>query len=435
TTSVSWLFGAIKVSIGFQFAKGSGKKMTKDLKLFGISLVRIKDWLRNRKKQRAELARKQRREERIWELEELKLNDPEAFERERQKALARKRERMAKASQASGTANAGSKPAETVKQAESGKPNVSVPSGEPVKADESVGKQPDEKTASEAGSHTGSVEQDEAFSEEFVDIDMINEAEKIGEVENPEAAFSVKMPIVSVMRHLRAMRYAFRRKINQFFAGTPIHQEPKKEGGKSTSGRPHKSIFSRIFEIFDDFDDYFLKLLDILDDLPLKIVTFILELPRKIWRFILRTFGQLEKTIITLKRFIDFANDYRTRGFMRQVFRTIRKILGHVFPRKIRGYLHFGFSDPSRTGITLGALAMIDPGVRGDFRYEPDFEEAVLEGQADIRGRIFLFYPLFLAIRLYFSKNTKFVIAFFRKNKAKKKIRTDDPKNVEAEVA
>ena len=427
-SSISWFFGAIKICIGFAWSKGSGRKVTKDIRLFGISLIRIKNWFRERKKRRAMKAREWRRQERIQELEDLRLTDPEAFEKERQMALARRRRRRER---------------EAAREKEEADKEVSETAAENVAAEETAPQLP----APPEGEHEETPAEDDTYfnAEDFENLAAAHEAEKKAETVAADAASAEKSSGGLLRRdligRLKSLYYRLKRWIR-----ARIGLKSREEGVSEKKPRPAgKSFWAKIFDFLNNFDDYIIKFLDYLDDLPIKTITFIFGLPRKLWNLITKVLGKLEKTIVTVKKIGDFIQDTRTRAFTRLVFRTIRKLLGHIFPRKINGYLHFGFADPSWTGITLGALAVIDPSVRGDFRYEPDFEEKVLEGVVDVKGRIFLFYLLFLGLRLYLDKNTKFVLGFIRgtngnnnskrRGRGRKKSEAEETETVDEEVA
>lgn len=63
-------------------------------------------------------------------------------------------------------------------------------------------------------------------------------------------------------------------------------------------------------------------------------------------------------------------------------------LLRHILPRKISGRVHFGFDDPSLTGKILAYLAMIYPIAEKYLRIEPEFQQKILEGNLEFRGRI-----------------------------------------------
>lgn len=53
--NVSWLLHMISVDVGYGIREsGYGGGLTKDIRIFGISIFKVKDWLASRKKKKAE---------------------------------------------------------------------------------------------------------------------------------------------------------------------------------------------------------------------------------------------------------------------------------------------------------------------------------------------------------------------------------------------
>lgn len=437
--SISWFFGAIRISIGFSWKKGGGRKITKDLRLFGISLVRIRNHFRNRKKRRAEKARQERRLERVRRLEELKTSDPEAYERERQMALTRRREKKAKEEEAA-------------KAAAAAKAAQEAAAAEAVRDETAAQPAPDAGTVGEPAPEETSA--DDPFAYNAEDFEVLETSRTTEDIENAaeKRPRSLRESLYKLLRMgVKKRAKALGRKLKGGFRNILVQRGPKasamRAGGseKKTSGEgaPGFSVSgfrARLRNILDNLDDFAINFLDFLDDLPIRVSTFLLGLPRKIWNTLSKIFGKLSTTIIVVRKVVNFVQDYRTRAFVRQALRTLRKFLRHVFPRRIDGFLHYGFSDPSWTGISLGAWGILVPQVRGDFHPEPEFDQTVFEGDVDIRGRIFLFYLLFLGLRLYLNKNTKFVIRFMQgkgeeEEKPRKKRRKEKSEEAYEEVA
>ena len=78
-------------------------------------------------------------------------------------------------------------------------------------------------------------------------------------------------------------------------------------------------------------------------------------------------------------------------------------MLGNLL-EKIKGYLHFGTGDPCSTGEILGILSFLYVAGRGELRIVPEFDEACLEGEIEIRGRITVFTLLWILYKVVFSE-------------------------------
>lgn len=138
-------------------------------------------------------------------------------------------------------------------------------------------------------------------------------------------------------------------------------------------------------------------------------VRFLCSIPSRILGIIRKihlTICNICDKISYWKRFLD---DERTRAALRYVKDRLLRILRHVLPRKLKGELRYGFEDPCVTGQVLGAIYMIYPAVQEHLNIYPDFENQVLEGRLELKGRIYVSVLLWHALKVYFDKNFKFV--------------------------
>ena len=98
------------------------------------------------------------------------------------------------------------------------------------------------------------------------------------------------------------------------------------------------------------------------------------------------------------------------------IFRELKWLARHIFPRKVDGSLSFGMADPSQTGQVLGMLSTLPFWARYRVGIEPDFETDVfyLKGQLEIKGHIRACHFLLSALRLLRDKNIKKLMMRFR---------------------
>ena len=94
--------------------------------------------------------------------------------------------------------------------------------------------------------------------------------------------------------------------------------------------------------------------------------------------------------------------------------KQIGRLIGHIIPRKLCGYVQFGLDDPYLTGRVLATACAFYPLYGKTFRLEPDFEQLIFNCKADVEGRVYLFYLTFIALTTYFNKNTKYVINYVK---------------------
>ncbi|MDO4489794.1 MAG: DUF2953 domain-containing protein [Lachnospiraceae bacterium] len=93
-------------------------------------------------------------------------------------------------------------------------------------------------------------------------------------------------------------------------------------------------------------------------------------------------------------------------------------VLRHILPRKLWGEVEYGTGDPGTTGEILAAVAAVYPVLPGELRIRPDFEEAVLNGDLSLKGRIRLATVLFHGIRMILNRQIRKVIKLVRRKEA-----------------
>ncbi|MGN0252180.1 MAG: DUF2953 domain-containing protein [Oliverpabstia sp.] len=138
------------------------------------------------------------------------------------------------------------------------------------------------------------------------------------------------------------------------------------------------------------------------------------EIILKVWRFPGRVLERIRKSRLTFRQFCDKIKKWyrflrmddtkqallflKGKGFL---------VLRHILPGKIQGNLHFGFEDPSITGQVLAVAGMVYPLYGKTFRIIPDFEQKVLEGEVNLKGRVFGGYLLLQAWQIYCCKEIR----------------------------
>ena len=80
-----------------------------------------------------------------------------------------------------------------------------------------------------------------------------------------------------------------------------------------------------------------------------------------------------------------------------------------IMPYKLYLKAEFSAGSPDKTGMVLGILAMFPIGYRNKWKIRPDFEreEIYIDSEFDIKGHIFLYKILVIAIRVLVDKNCR----------------------------
>ena len=83
----------------------------------------------------------------------------------------------------------------------------------------------------------------------------------------------------------------------------------------------------------------------------------------------------------------------------------IKTLWSVIKPKKLDGYIHFGFEDPATTGQALGVMGMFLVWYDKSLTICPDFEQACFDGYLNGNGKIRLFPIVKLLIKIIRNKN------------------------------
>lgn len=118
----------------------------------------------------------------------------------------------------------------------------------------------------------------------------------------------------------------------------------------------------------------------------------------------IRLFKKIKRKCILIYRYI---RDEQNVEAVKLIFNSVGKLLKHIAPQKIKGWVNFGTGDPCTTGQILGVIGIFYGRCMRHLVITPDFENAVFEGEVNIKGRITVARLLYIAARLWFDKNFK----------------------------
>lgn len=114
-------------------------------------------------------------------------------------------------------------------------------------------------------------------------------------------------------------------------------------------------------------------------------IKHIWEKVKEIWKNGNNRKEKIEEKFYNIK---EFWNNKEHKEGIRQLVFFGKKILSHCLPKKWNGKVHFGMANPAQTGQVLAVLSVFY-GLTGVMvEVEPDFEQAVLEGNFFAKGRI-----------------------------------------------
>lgn len=110
------------------------------------------------------------------------------------------------------------------------------------------------------------------------------------------------------------------------------------------------------------------------------------------------------------------VHDERNKRAVSLIYDQTVRLLKKIAPRRIKGFVHFGFEDPATTGRILAYLAMIYPVMPKKFRVEPSFTDTDIYGTADIKGRLALASVAACLLKLYFDKDCRRLWRLYKKH-------------------
>lgn len=161
------------------------------------------------------------------------------------------------------------------------------------------------------------------------------------------------------------------------------------------------TILDRVNRIVDNIRRIPEKIYDFLTGIEKRIRAFFKNTRRSVKRFLHNLKGINEKK----DDILDFLKDSNTKEAFSSAKKYALSLLKHIKPRKLNGYLKFGFDEPDTTGKLLGVVAMMYPLYKDCIHVYPDFEQRVFEGQASGKGRVRLGFLLILILRIIQDKN------------------------------
>lgn len=129
--------------------------------------------------------------------------------------------------------------------------------------------------------------------------------------------------------------------------------------------------------------------------------------------FVDKKYNEIMVKVDHVLQFLD--RDYVERTIERAL-KIVKRLFGTIKPKKSKGYLHMGLKSSADTGMMLGKIAAFYPMYGRWLTIEPDFYNKVIEGELDIKGRIYLFRVVGPALRMVLTRD------FWRTYKLAKKI-------------
>lgn len=132
------------------------------------------------------------------------------------------------------------------------------------------------------------------------------------------------------------------------------------------------------------------------------------------------TIRRIYDTIVKIKNnisyYVKLLQEESTRAAFAACKEQLVKIFKNLLPQKYRVRLHLGFEDPSKMGEVMAVWGMLYPFHEGRVDIVPDFEQAVMEGDFFLKGRLSVYVYIRTVLVLLFNKDIRRFYNRLRRN-------------------
>lgn len=105
----------------------------------------------------------------------------------------------------------------------------------------------------------------------------------------------------------------------------------------------------------------------------------------------------VDRKINRIKKFWNLSCTVKTRAYLKKY---IKGALKHILPRKVRGYIHYGFDEPYKTGQITGYLSLMPFMYQKHLLVQPDFYNKIIEANLQLKGKIRIGYLIRIALNI-----------------------------------
>ncbi len=168
-----------------------------------------------------------------------------------------------------------------------------------------------------------------------------------------------------------------------------------------------------------------------IEDFVWKIIDFIRSIPEKIadllekWADFQENIGERADAFIDKidewnrkkERLLNQIQDEQNRFAVVEGYKTIKKLIVHIRPRKLKVNGRLGFEDPALTGQIFAVIGMLMPLYGEHIQLEAVFDEKVMEVDAYLSGRAQGGSVTYMILRLILRKEVRLLFNQFSQSK------------------
>lgn len=127
----------------------------------------------------------------------------------------------------------------------------------------------------------------------------------------------------------------------------------------------------------------------------------------KIKNIVCNTWAKIKKILRQKEEVQRILAKPETKEALAFAWDKLKRIVKHVLPRKIKGYLAYGADNPATTGQVLGILSVVYAKTGQLLEIRPNFEEKQLECDVVLKGRVQVFTLLVIAVKVFLNKELR----------------------------
>ena len=139
---------------------------------------------------------------------------------------------------------------------------------------------------------------------------------------------------------------------------------------------------------------------------------------RNIKNTILKIYDKIKHIVRNIRYYLAVIKSETFQRAYKVCSTQIVRLLKGILPKKLEGTLRIGTGDPASTGQVMAVYGILYPLLGDNIAITPDFEEPVIEGRLNIKGKITVFCILKTAWIIYFNKDLRRVMKLFKREAA-----------------
>ena len=125
---------------------------------------------------------------------------------------------------------------------------------------------------------------------------------------------------------------------------------------------------------------------------------------QKIRETIINILTKIKKLLHQKDEVLRILNEPSGKRAIAYTWDKVKRLVKHILPRKIKGYVKFGADNPATTGQVTGIVSVLYAKTGYLLDFQPNFQEAELECDVEFRGHIQVFTLLLLALKVVLNK-------------------------------